>query len=29
MERHTFSRRKFGTKINKKEATPGMMKDIQ
>ena len=29
MERHTFSRRKLGTKINKKGANPGMMKDIQ
>ena len=29
MERHTFSRRKLGTKMNNKGATPGMMKDIQ
>ena len=29
MEHHTFSRRKLGKQINKKGATPGMMKDIQ
>ena len=29
MERHTFSRRKLEKKMNKKGATPGMMKDIQ
>ena len=29
MERQTVSCRKLGTKMNKKGATPGMMKDIQ